>query len=46
MEQERLLGIQSDDHFAFMVRYISSGVPYGLTWEEWATLEASELEEE
>jgi hypothetical protein len=38
-EQERLLGIESDDRFAFIVGYTSSGAPYGLTWEEWEALE-------
>ena len=37
-EQERA-GIESDDHFAFIVGYTSSGAPYGLTWEEWEALE-------
>lgn len=45
-EQERSLGIESDDRFAFIVGYTSGGAPYGLTWEEWAALEAAELEEE
>lgn len=41
-EQERLLGIESDDRFAFIVGYTSGGAPgapYGLTWEEWEALE-------
>ena len=38
-EQERLLGIESDDRFAFIVGYTSGGAPYGLTWEDWEALE-------
>lgn len=38
-EQERQLGIESDDHFAFIVGYTSGGAPYGLTWAEWEALE-------
>jgi hypothetical protein len=38
-EQERLLGIESDDRFAFIVGYTSGGAPYGLTWAEWEALE-------
>jgi hypothetical protein len=34
-EQERQLGIESNDHFAFIVGYTSGGAPYGLTWAEW-----------
>ena len=45
-EQERLLGIESDEHFAFIVGYTSGGAPYGLTWEEWEALGLSKDEEE
>jgi hypothetical protein len=38
-EQERQLGMESDDHFAFIVGYTSGGAPYGLTWAEWEALE-------
>ncbi|MBN1121815.1 MAG: DUF2695 domain-containing protein [Anaerolineae bacterium] len=42
-KQERTLepfeGIDQDDHFAYIVGYTSGGAPYGLTWEEWTTLE-------
>jgi hypothetical protein len=41
-EQERLLGIESDDRFAFIVGYTSGGAPYGLTWEEWEALAEEE----
>jgi hypothetical protein len=45
-EQEKLLGIESDDRFAFIVGYTGGGAPYGLTWEEWEALGLSEYEEE
>jgi hypothetical protein len=41
-EQERQPGIESDDHFAFIVGYTSGGAPYGLTWAEWEALEEEE----
>lgn len=41
-EQEKLLGIESDEHFAFIVGYTSGGTPYGLTWAEWEALEEEE----
>jgi hypothetical protein len=45
-EQHQLLGIESDDHFAFVIGYTSGGASYGVPWEEWAALEISESEEE
>ncbi len=41
-EQERLLDIESDDRFAFIVGYTSGGAPYGLTWEEWEAMAEEE----
>lgn len=39
-------GIESDDHFAFIVDYTSGGAPYGLTWKEWEAMEIQSWEEE
>lgn len=36
------LGFDQDEYFAFIVGYTSGGAPYGLTWEEWATIEEAE----
>jgi len=41
-EQERLMGIDADEQFAFIVGYTSGGVPYGLTWAEWEALAEEE----
>ncbi len=45
-ERESATGIESDDHFTFIVGYTNGGVPYGLTWEEWKAMEADNWEEE
>lgn len=45
-EGEHLLGIESDDRFAFIVGYTSSGAAYGLTWAEWEMLEEGDFEDE
>jgi hypothetical protein len=40
--RERALGIDQDEHFAFIMGYTSGGAPYGITWEEWNTGEEDE----
>jgi hypothetical protein len=44
-ELEGVSGIEQDDHFAFIVGYTPGGAPYGITWEEWETMD-SESEED
>ena len=39
-------GIESNDYFAFIVGYTSGGAAFGLTWEEWEFLEATEFDQE
>ncbi|MCB0190385.1 MAG: hypothetical protein KDJ65_00425 [Anaerolineae bacterium] len=36
------LGLDQDEHFAFIIGYTSGGAPYGLTWEEWELIKESE----
>lgn len=36
------LGLDQDEHFAFIAGYTSGGVPYGVTWEEWAAIEEAD----
>lgn len=36
--------IESDEQFAFIVGYTSGGAPYGITWEEWETIEKENQE--
>lgn len=38
-KQERLMGIEADEQFAFIVGYTSGGAPYGLTWVESEAME-------
>ena len=45
-ELETMVGIEQDDYFAFIVGYTPGGAPYGITWEEWEQLDASESEED
>ena len=45
-ELETMMGIEQDDYFAFIVGYTPGGAPYGITWEEWEPLDASESEED
>jgi hypothetical protein len=45
-ELESMLGIEQDECFAFIVGYTPGGAPYGITWEEWETLDDSEPEED
>ena len=45
-ELESMLGIEQDEHFAFIVGYTSGGAPCGITWEEWEQMGASEAEED
>ena len=45
-ELETMMGIEQDDYFAFIVGYTPGGAPYGITWEEWEQLNASESEED
>ena len=45
-ELERMLGIEQDEYFAFIVGYTSGGAPYGITWEEWEEMDASEAGED
>ena len=35
---------ESDETYAFIAGYTSGGYAYGITWEEWASLEAREQE--
>jgi hypothetical protein len=44
-ELESVSGIEQDEHFAFIVGYTPGGAPYGITWEEWETMD-SESEED
>jgi hypothetical protein len=44
-ELESASGIEQDEHFAFIVGYTPGGAPYGITWEEWETMD-SESEED
>jgi hypothetical protein len=44
-ELESVSGIEQDEHFAFIVGYTPGGAPYGVTWEEWETMD-SEYEED
>ena len=41
-QDEQELGHDQDERFAFIVGYTSGGAAYGLTWEEWDEIEASE----
>jgi len=36
------LGFDQNEYFAYIVGYTSGGAPYGLTWDEWAAIEAEE----
>ena len=45
-ELESMLGIEQDEHFAFIVGYTPGGAPCGITWEEWEPMGASEAEED
>jgi hypothetical protein len=45
VELESVSGIEQDEHFAFIVGYTPGGAPYGVTWEEWETMD-SESEED
>lgn len=36
--------VDYDDSFAYIVGYTSGGAAYGLTWEEWAIIEAEEMD--
>lgn len=45
-ELREQLGYDQAEHFAFIVGYTSGGARIGLTWEEWADLEAAEALEE
>jgi hypothetical protein len=45
-ELETMMGIEQDETFAFIVGYTPGGAPYGITWEEWEQLDASESEED
>lgn len=38
--------IESDEHFGFIAGYTSSGVPYGLTHEEWDEIYTETKKEE
>ncbi len=42
--RERALGIDQDEHFAFIVGYTSGGAPYGITW--WEVWNAGEEEDD
>ena len=44
-ELESVSGIEQDEHFAFIVGYTPGGAPYGITWEDWETMD-SEYEED
>jgi hypothetical protein len=44
-ELESVSWIEQDEHFAFIVGYTPGGAPYGITWEEWETMD-SESEED
>lgn len=35
----------SDETFAFIAGYTSSGIPFGITWEEWNNIEKAEESE-
>lgn len=37
-------GLDWDDHHAFIIDFTSGGAAYGVTWEEWEKLEASNSE--
>lgn len=41
-EFEGSLSEFQDDNFAFIVGYTSGGAPYGITWEDWDTLDENE----
>jgi len=45
-EIESMLGIEQDEHFAYIVGYTSGGAPYGITWEEWEEMDTSEAGED
>jgi hypothetical protein len=45
-ELDSALGIEQDEHFAFIVGYTPGGAPYGITWEEWDELDDMESDED
>ena len=45
IELESMLGVEQDEHFAFIVGYTPGGAPYGITWEEWEALGDPETDE-